>query len=520
MEVEYLILGSGVAGATVARTLLQNNPLASIAIVEAGKSIQLKDRRTWWEMVSTGRNPYGEYHDLPIDRENQSIGSEPWSFDESRFMGRGGSTVHWGGWALRFKEEDFETCSRTGRAADWPIKYPDLEPFYERAEQLLGVSGSDLDSSGHASPSRKNPYPLEPFPFVVSDRPLIHAFERLGIAYSTMPIARSRKCMTTGTCRYCPFGARFTAAYILDELQDTQRYPNFQLIVQSPCVELTVGRKHQVTGANVVSTVDGKRSTIRAEKYIIASGSYETPKLLLRSTSALWPNGIGNDQDLVGRFLVSHPFLHVRCLFPSNASRWNQELDFPTLMSRHFDVPEEQPFGKLFLFKDRTRPSLDLAKLMIAGKSRQEIHQLSLGPMEFELQGFMEEFSIARNRVMLGVGQNRIGLPQTKIDFSREDDFKDRSATRLAIMERIVNATGGKVIISAIRPQRGDHAAATCRMGISPATSVVDKDLRLHGVENTWICSNAVFPTGAAVNPSLTLTALAWRLGEHLTRVI
>lgn len=255
---------------------------------------------------------------------------------------------------------------------------------------------------------------------------------------------------------------------------------------------------------------------IVGQKFVLAAGSYESPKLLLQSSSHDWPDGLGNRHDQVGRHLVSHPFLHVRARLPTNFNRWNQELDFPTFMSRHFDSPEQQQFGKLFLFKDRSRPSIDLAKLMIEGKSRREIHQLSQGPMEFELQGFMEEFSTPRNRVLIGDGVNRFGLPQTKIDFERETDFTDRAASRLAIMEKIVAAMGATIERKGVRPQRGDHAAATCRMGKTPATSVVDKDLRVHDIENLWVCSNAVFPTGAAVNPTLTLTALSLRLSQHL----
>ena len=106
--------------------------------------------------------------------------------------------------------------------------------------------------------------------------------------------------------------------------------------------------------------------------------------------------------------------------------------------------------------------------------------------------------------------------PQTQVNFSRESDFLDRAATRLEIMKKIVSETGAKIIKAGVRSQRGDHSASTCRMGDSPATSVVDPDLRVHGIENLWVCSNAVFPSGAAVNPTLTLTALATRLGDHL----
>lgn len=516
LEFEYVIIGSGVAGAIVAQRLLENDPQASVAIVEAGRRVPLKDRRKWWDFVSTGANPYEEYHDLPIESENQSVGKEPWTFEESRLMGRGGSTVHWGGWALRFKEEDFETCSRTGRGADWPIMYRDLESYYDRAETLLGVSGRASDSKGDVLPPRKSDYPLDPFPFVEADRPLIHAMQRLEIGYGHMPMARFRMCMTTGTCRYCPFGARFTAAYLLDEIESNPRYTNFRYFDQSPCERLLTDKKNLVHAAEVFSTESGNRITLEGSHFIVASGAYESPKLLQRSIAKEWPKGIGNDRDLVGRFLISHPFLHVRAELPSNANRWNQELDFPTLMSRHFDTPEQQAYGKLFLFKDRSRPKVDLAGMMIAGKTRAQIERATMGPMEIELQGLMEEFSIFDNRVSLGANSNRIGLPQTKVDFSREFDFADRAKTRLEIMQRIVRETGAKITKAAVRAQRGDHSASTCRMGDSPATSVVDRDLRVHDVENLWVCSNAVFPSGAAVNPTLTLSALSLRLADKL----
>lgn len=515
-EFEYVIIGSGVAAATIARQLLAKNPNISLAIVEAGSHVPLKDRRRWWDMVSTGKNPYLEFHDLPIGQENQSIGKEPWSFDESRLMGRGGSTVHWGGWALRFKEEDFETCARTGRGADWPIRYSDLETFYGQAEELLGVSGSACDSLGNVLPYRSSDYPLDAFPFVAADRPIIKAFEDLGYTYGHMPIARFRKCMTTGTCRYCPFGARFTAAYLLDEIERNPIHVGFRLFSQSPCQQFQVAAKNRVASVRVKCLKDGRDQDIKGQHFVLAAGSYESPKLLLKSSSKEWPSGIGNDYDQVGRNLVSHPFLHIRAKLPTNFNRWNQELDFPTFMSRHFDSPEQQQFGKLFLFKDRSRPSLNIAEKMIEGKSRREIHKLSQGAMEFELQGFMEEFSVPRNRVLVGDGVNRFGLTQTTIDFERESDFADRVASRLAIMEKIVATMGATIEKKGVRPQRGDHAAATCRMGSSPASSVVDENLRVHGVDNLWVCSNAVFPTGAAVNPTLTLTALSLRLAKHL----
>ena len=518
MEWQTVIIGSGVAAAAVASKLLDRDPGHALLLLEAGPRVPSKDRRLWWDFVLSGRSAYEHCHDLPLpgngstETENESTGPTPWTFRESRMMGVGGSTFHWGGWALRFKDEDFKLLSRTGRGADWPISYDDLEPYYCQAEALLGVSGEDP----HGWNRRSQDYPLPAFKQTAADGPMIQAFERLGIAYASMPVARFRKCMTTGTCKYCPLGARFVAAYLLDALVGSGRHPNLALQPRRVVAELVFDRKERVIGARVLSTSTGETRSIFAERFVICAGSYESAKLLLRSRSSYWPNGAGNDTGLVGRHIISHPFLYVQGRSRDNPQRLQQELDFPTLMSRQFDTPREQPGGKLFLFRDRSKPRIDLAGRMIAGRTRQQIDAELTGPTLWELQGFMEEFANPHNRIELGQGLNRLGLPQTRIHFARADGFEQTSTERLRVMQEVIRAMGLEVGESGVQPQRGDHAASTCRMGRSPQDGVVDEQLRVHGIGNLHVCSNAVFPSGAAVNPTLTVTALALRLGEHL----
>lgn len=137
-----------------------------------------------------------------------------------------------------------------------------------------------------------------------------------------------------------------------------------------------------------------------------------------------------------------------------------------------------------------------------------EIDAAVTGPMVWELQGFMEEFANPLNRIELGTGLNRLGLPQTRMRFARAEGFIDASAQRLLWMVNVIREMGLTVSNFGVQPQRGDRVASTCRMTRSPAEGVVDENLRVHGLDNLYICSNAVFPSGAAVNPTLTLTAL------------
>lgn len=516
MEYNYIIVGSGVAGSTIAQQILNEDKSASILMLEAGPKLEMKERRLWWDYVISGQRPYDYCEDLDLSEgENISSGETSWTFKESRLMIYGGSTVHWGGWSLRFRPEDFELYSRTGRGADWPITYEDLEPYYCNAEEFLSVGG---DPSDTYTP-RSKPFPLAPFPYTNADGLMIDSFQRLGISYAKMPIARYAHCVTTGTCKYCPFGARFSASYVLDKINDIAKHPNFVLAHDAVATKLIHDSKSTVSGLEYTDTISGERKVTKGKKYILCGGAYESPKLLLNSKSDFWLKGIGNDNDLVGRFLISHPFLYVRGKQSTNPKRMQQEIDFPTLMSRHYDSPEEQGNGKLFLFKSRSSPRVDLANKMMAGSTKNAIEEAASGGMEIELQGFMEEFSNFNNRVQLTDGVNRFGLPQTEVYFNRNADFDERANQRLELMKNIILDMGLQVVRYGVRSQRGDHAASTCRMSACPENGIVDSNLKVHGVNNLFVCSNAVFPSGAAVNPTLTLTALSFRLAEHLKNI-
>ena len=133
-DYHYIIVGSGVAATLICDRLLEANPLAAILLLEAGGRIPSRDRRSWWDLVLDRKAPYAfTYDDDGAKSEAQesfSTGNTLWVFKESRVRAFGGSTMHWGGWALRFKEEDFNCRARTGRGADWPFAYDTLEPWY------------------------------------------------------------------------------------------------------------------------------------------------------------------------------------------------------------------------------------------------------------------------------------------------------------------------------------------------------------------------------------------------------
>jgi choline dehydrogenase-like flavoprotein len=507
---DYILVGSGVAGSTIAVKLLEADPSTSILILEAGAQLPMKDRRYWWDYVlDRSKQPYDQFEDR--DGDNPSVGKTDWHSKGSRLMMYGGSTVHWGGWSMRFKPEDFFLKTNTGLGGDWPYDYETLEPYYCQADEYLSVGGSDND------PWRSKPYPLPPYPWTVSDGEMIQAFNELGITPGRMPIARYRKCMATGTCKYCPFGARFTGSSIMDDLLSEPAYSNLDFIGNAPVTRLVVGNtKGQIAGVEYIDPHAGETTTAHGRRVILCTGAYEVPKLLMASVSSLWEHGIGNDHDLVGRYPISHPFISVRGTKPHNKERWIQEYDFPTLMSRTYDTESNQRNGKIFLMKSASDPNVDIAAHMIAGKTRREVDAVLTGPRSVQLSAFMEEMGDYNNRFTIGDGFTRIGLPRTKIDFSLPDDFAARANKNLDLMEAVLQQMGYTDIQRQIGEQDGHHTSSTARMGKDPTEGVVDADLKVFGTDNLYVCSNAAHPTCAAVNPTLTLVAVTMKLVDHL----
>ena len=510
---EYVFVGSGIAAITTARRILEAQPGASILMLDAGPEVVAKDRRYWWDYLITGRKPYDYTYDVP--GENTTQGDIKWGFAGARAMVYGGSTIHWGAWSVRYKPEDFELKQRTGEGADWPFGYDTLAPYYTEAEHYMSVCGCVGESWNQVR--KDDPYPRPPFEWTAADGVMIQAFDKLGIEPGKMPIARYRHCMTTGTCKYCPFGARFSAQYVLDELRANPAHTGFEQRCHAPVTRLRVGaEKSRIEAIEYLDTGTGDVRTVTADTFVVAAGTYESAKLLRASIGGGWESGIGNDHDLLGRFIVSHSFLRVRGSTPRNPEHWVQEYDFPTLMSRTYDAPEYQNDGKIFLFKNRVLPNTDIAKLMIEGKTREEILQILSGEMTIELQAFYEEKGQHRNRLVARPGRNKFGLPLTTIEYRRDPRFVARANQRLGLMKKVFEAMEYKVQEARFDDPGGHHATSTCRMGRDETEGVTDENLRVFGTRNLYVCSNAAFPTCTAVNPTLTLAAMAMRLGDHL----
>ncbi len=530
--IDTLIIGSGVAAAALAQKLLEHNPTASIVILEAGTKVKMQDAAIWHDFVATGRLPYTKFYDKKFPQkdypgENVDAGKTSVTLDGARVISYGGTTIHWGGWAFRLKPEDFKMKSNSGKGIDWPFDYAVLEPYYQKAEEYLGVAG---DSNDKIVPRSGN-YPFPAYPYTWQDKPIMQAFDKLKISYSHLPIARRgvsataskhAPCQTTGTCKYCPFGARYSANNYLDDMLSWSGYTRFEVRLGCVVLELVMDTKDHVTGVRYLDKSDGEKKTVEARRIVVAAGTFESTKLLQRSGGKFWTHGVGNDYRHLGAYLVTHPLVMFKARFDKQSDlNLQPEMNFPTLVSRNFDTPEEQKNGgKYILINPASSPKVDLNELMRKGLSRDKIREEIKNRVTIEVHAMLEVYPRATNVIGFTVDKpNGFGLTQTSVDYSEDKEFTERVTQVQAkvydlLTEMKATPTGPPSV-----SWRADHAAGTTRMGKDEGEGVTDSNLKVFGVRNLYVCSNSVMPNIGAVNPTLTLTALALKLGDHLAAI-
>lgn len=415
--------------------------------------------RMWWHKRS--RYDKGDY---------ESVGNRKYPLHGLAVLARGGSTLGWTGDAYRLKPEDFILRSRTGLGADWPITYDQLEPYYAQAEATLNVAGNSADD-GH--PPRSSDFPIPARPFHARDEP----FRKLLAAHGWPPMHHNISLSGRGGV--------LTGDELIDGLETLA---GFKLLTRVVAQRLTCSQRGRVDTVICRDLLRESTLEIAAERIVVCAGGIETPLLLLASANAFWPDGIGNDTGHVGQHLVSHTGL---ALGGRMRSRWFNGPIGATLATRHFDSPDHQRSGKHLLIW-RPAPSGLLF-----------------------INAVIEQFTDNKSSIQVGTGTTSFGTPRPVITLMHTDEHKAVTAT---IWSKIL-ALAGQIDASFRFKRRFVHAhpMCTCRMADDPAQGVTDANLRVHGVENLFLCGSAVFSSGGASNPTVTIAALAHRLGEHLS---
>lgn len=516
---DVCVIGAGPAGALTAARLARRGH--SVVVLEAGPRFEPADRLDRMRRDIRPAHDPSSIWETGGDRDAfTSAGPDYYPVNRARVKGVGGTTLHWQGMVMRLHERDFEKHTRDGVGEDWPIDYADLQSFYAEAERELDVAGA---ADNPFDPPRDQPYPLPAFPPSYSDSLFAEACEALEIATHSVPNARNSEptdgrsaCVGYGTCQpVCPSGAKYVATRHIEEAETHDA----QVIDRAPVQRIN----HNSAGTSIESvtyaTPTGNTFEQEARHFVLAAGGLETPRLLLLSKSSECPNGVANSSGLVGRYFFDHLFAGAGGIV-SQPTRQNH-IGFNTMESHQF--------------YDSDSTDVDAIKLEFfnyAGPSPVEI-ALQADHWGDDLLATLKDAYGSR----LGIGALVEQAPRrdsyVTLDHSKTDDHgnpvpevhwsigaRERTTIRRAntIQHQILDELGAKVTWTVGPADTGPafHHMGTTRMGVDPAASVVNPRLRTHDHRNLWIVSSSVFVTGGAMNPTLTIAALALRAADTI----
>ena len=426
--------------------------------------------------------------------------------------GVGGGSIYWAAHAPRFRPEDFRVFSQDGVADDWPLDYDEVAPWYGLNERRIGLAWRPGDPKG---PERDGvPLPL-PAIGAAAER-IARAFEALRWHCWPVDLVVGRDaadtaaiaCTHRGPCHIgCPARVRAGAdrAYARDAVAAGAR-----LLTHTRVLGLEHDARSRVTAA-LCAGRDG-RFRVSAERFVLAANGIGTPRLLLASASGAFPQGLANENGLVGRRLMLHPYAWADGWFPEP-----------------LEVPAGQTAGLVSLEFGATRAErgfvrgskLQLSVGAPAPGVRFDGHEGGAAEPRRHMAGLSvcaEDLPDPDNRVVLSsdsVDEDGVPLPRLVYRVSANTrailDFGIERATEA------LRAAGAVVVVpTPLKSEAGFHLMGTARMGDDPETSVVDRFGRCHRVPNLFIADASTFVTASALNPTATAQALALRTADHI----
>ena len=531
-EVDFVVIGSGPAGASVARELSR-----------AGFEVVVMEQGTAFSPADMEHDELGFIN----GRWTNSAETQPQTFRKTasekaqrRFYVQyakavGGTSFHFTANYWRFRPIDFNEFSKRGNVpganlADWPITYEELEPYYSAVEWAIGVSGEVSTAKGE--PHHSKGYPVPPLNVTGPGVLLEVGAKKLGWSSKAAPMAilsrpynGRQPCHNCGFCLGfpCEWGAKSGANYTM--IPEAVKTGKCEVRTNSYVRKIETNDKGRVTGV-VYFDKDKKEVVQRAKAVVLCANGAETPRLLLMSKSNQFPDGLANSSGVVGKnFMfnggalsngefeheinghkgpvvtrISHELyeLDPKLGFIGGGG-YDFRVDVPAML-RTLSMPPEFPqWGADF--KARMKPWLQNSLLSYG-------HTTSL-PSE-------------TNRVELDPElKDAWGLPSIRTTYKEhEHDMRMFKYFQERGRELLTAAGATKIHDTPINDEPGStvHLLGTARMGNDPKTSVVNKFHRAHDVPNLFVVDGSSFVTSGRGQPTLTIQALAFRAADHIAQ--
>ena len=496
MPYDALIIGSGFGAAAAALRLVEAG--LSTLMLERGRPAK-RDAQDWDQRQILVEKRYRSASPLRV----RQYGKRDYATEHPNEV-LGGMSVFYGGASLRLRERDF---------SHWPIGYGDLEPYYSQAEQALHVHGrAGLDP---CEPQRSQPYPAESPDLAVPAQRIRDAGQRLGLKPFPIPLAinftdsNRPLCVRCNTCDGFPCKIEAKNDVTATLLRQAQSR-GLQIITGAIVVRLESGAD-AVTAAVCVDVESGKECRFEASVFCLAAGALGSPAILQRS--GLRSEG---ERDFVGRYLMRHCNAVVTGIFPfrTNPDRvFHKQLCFTDYyMDADADAAESGP--AVGVIQDIYTPSAPVIR-HFAPLGTRSLAGLLANNMQ-NLLCVAEDEPRYENAVRTGSELDCYGVAVTTVDHAYVRADMDRRQKLIVQAKRILRSAGA--LVTRVHDiDSFSHAVGTIRFGDSAAVSALDESCRFRGFENLYVTDGSFMPTSGGVNPSLTITANAFRVADHIT---
>jgi choline dehydrogenase-like flavoprotein len=420
-------------------------------------------------------------------------GRSYFQLDTARTRRFGGSTNCWQGMCRPLEAQDFEQRDWIP-GSGWPFGLDELRPFYERAQRICGLADFEYGAERWQQPSE---------PPIAFDSPSIQS-------------------------RVFQISPRRFAEHYAEALRRA-RNVDVQLWANLVALETDANARHVVRAR--LMTLDGRRFSISARHFVLATGGIENARLLLASRGAR-PAGLGNDYDLVGRYFMEHPHLVAGAWLRSSESiplgfyraRAAEGIHIAGLLTPSAEAQREQRILSFasFLAQDAKLPEFEQFLARFIGEMDAAPDPASRAIF------FLNDVEQAPNpasRVKLIDELDALGVPRVQLEWRLSSLDKRTLWQGHRLLARSLGRAGlGRLQVLIEEDDHtwpGDlggrcHHMGTTRMHQDPKQGVVDANCRVHGIDNLSVAGSSVFPTSGSANPTLTLIALALRLADHL----
>jgi choline dehydrogenase-like flavoprotein len=546
-EFDAIVIGSGITGGMAAKELTQRG--MKVLVLERGRPLEhQKDYKTEfvapWDAPNRGtldrdemardypiqsKQPFGQFkwdnkHYWVKDSEQPYVQAKPYAWLRANVLG--GRSLLWGRQVYRWSDLDFEANKRDGHGIDWPIRYADVAPWYSRVEKYIGASGENL-----GLPHFPDMELLPPMEMTAAEK---HLRKEIQSKWPERHVTIGRTVNLTkehngrGPCNYrnicqrgCSFGAYFSS--LSATLPDAQK--TGLLTVKTNAVVhriVTDPATGKARGVEVIDALTKARTTYTSRIVFLNAGAEASVQILLQSTDVRNPNGLGNQGDVLGRYICDHDAASVFGVLPGLTDRYYygrraNGIYIPRFRNLRGVREDGIEFDRGYVLQGGSA-RLGWADMAGDGDDFGADFKKRLatpGPWMVYLAGVFESLPRRENRVTLDPrARDHYGLPQLRFDVVRGENESRMAEDVMREGTSMLQAAGvqdvQKMRIGSL-PGLMIHVQGGARMGNDPMQSVLNAHNQVHGMPNVFVTDGAMMASGGSVNPSLTFMALTAR---------